>query len=425
MQNKTVRMITRDAMFLALLIVCTFFTIQVPPATKFTLQLLAVFLIANFLPLVDGLIIVTLYIAMGLIGIPVFAGFSGGPAYVAAPTFGFVYGFYFVILINHLFNDLLLRRVKIDVVKTVIGSVISLIVLYIVGFIHGYLILKNLKGMTTLTFVAGLNIFIIPYIPFDIAKLVVACLITSRYMNLLVPYKRRHFDEINSTNTFLKENYAFYPNLTFVDASFQKEGKGRLGRKWDGTKGEALTFSILIKDKKLLSKAPLLSLLSGYVVMNYLESMGLKDVMIKWPNDVYVGGKKICGILLESVVKKDVKALVIGIGINVNQTSFEEDFRRTPTSMKLETNKDYEIKEIRKALYPLIKEELKKFVNGSSSYLEGINSHNFLLGQDCSCVYEGSEKKIVVKEIGEDGSLIGEIDGEEKHIFTDEISFNH
>lgn len=419
--NKTVRMITRDAMFLALLIVCTFFTIDTG-VTKFTLQLLAVFLIADFLPLVDGLVIITTYIAMGLLGIPVFASFGGGFAYVASPTFGFVYGFYFVILINHLFKDFLLKGIKLDIVRNVIGSLVSLIVLYIVGFIHGYLILVYLKGKTGLTIAAGLGLFVIPYIPFDIAKLVVASGIATKYINILVPYKRRHFDEIGSTNTFLKENYRFYPNLTFVDASFQKEGKGRLGRSWDGTKGQALTFSVLIKDKKLLSEAPKLSLLSGYVVMNYLESIGLKDVSIKWPNDVYVGGKKISGILLESVTKKDIKALVIGIGLNVNQESFEEGYRRTPTSIRIETGKEIEIKEIRKTLYPLLKEELKKFKNGSSSYLEGINSHNFLIGKECYCIHEGMEKKMIVKEIGNDGSLVGEIEGEEKRIFTDEIS---
>lgn len=412
-------------MFLALLIVCTFFTIQVPPATKFTLQLLVVFLIANFLPLVDGLVIVTLYIAMGLIGIPVFAGFAGGPAYVMAPTFGFVYGFYFVILINHLFNDLLLRMIKIDIIKTVIGSVVSLVVLYIVGFIHGYLVLVNLKGMSDLTIAAGMGIFITPYIPFDIAKIVVACIVTSRYMNLLVPYKRRHFDEIDSTNTFLLENYKFYGNMTFVDASYQSKGKGRMDRVWESKKNDSLMFSILIKDKELLQKAPLLSLLAGSSVLNCLEQENVSNASIKWPNDVYVNGKKICGILLESVsVGSEIKALVIGIGLNVNQEEFPDNLRRDPTSMKKELGHEVDIKALRKTLYSIIKNELKEFKANNSKYLEVIRDHNYLKDMDCLCVYEGEEKQIHVTDIADDGSLVGLIDGEEKHIFSDEISFN-
>ena len=112
---------TLDALFLALLIVSSFISIDVGYC-KFTLQLLTVFLIANFLSLADGLIIIALYIVMGLIGIPVFAGFGGGIAYAASPTFGFVYGFIFVILLNHLFSDVLLKRVRNELWKSLISS---------------------------------------------------------------------------------------------------------------------------------------------------------------------------------------------------------------------------------------------------------------------------------------------------------------
>ncbi len=413
---------TLDALFLALLIVSSFISIDVGYC-KFTLQLLTVFLIANFLSLVDGLIVIGLYILMGLIGIPVFAGFGGGIAYAASPTFGFVYGFFFVILLNHLFSDVLLKRMGNELWKSLIGSSVSLIALYAVGFVHGYLILTLVKGKSDFTLGAAFTLFLAPYIPFDIAKLGIASFISSRYVNVLLPSRRVHFNEVDSTNTYLKENYRIYKNLSFVDASYQKKGKGRLGRSWEADKDESLMFSVLIKDKKLLQNAPKLSLVAGSAVFKYLQQIGLKNVSIKWPNDIYANEKKICGILLESVSHKKVDATIIGIGLNVNQETFPEGFFRTPTSIRLETGSPMDLRDIKKDLYKIIKEELLLLKEEKSDYLKVINENSYLKGKDCYCTYNGEKKEIKVLRIDEDGSLIGIIDGDEKKIISDEITF--
>ena len=413
---------TLDALFLALLIVSSFISIDVGYC-KFTLQLLTVFLIANFLSLADGLIIIALYILMGLIGIPVFAGFGGGIAYAASPTFGFVYGFFFVILLNHLFSDVLLKGMGNELWKSLIGSSVSLIALYAVGFVHGYLIITLVRGNSDFLLSTAFGLFIAPYIPFDIAKLAIASFIASRYVNVLLPSRRIHFSEIDSTNTYLKKNYLVYKNLSFVDASYQKKGKGRLGRSWEAKKDESLMFSVLIKDKKLLQNASILSLVAGSAVFKYLQQIGLKKVSIKWPNDIYVDGKKICGILLESVSHKEIDAVVIGIGLNVNQETFPEDFYRTPTSIRLETGSTMDLGEIKKDLYKTIKEEIISLKEGTSDYLKVINDNNYLKDQKCFCTYKGERKEIEVLRIDEEGRLVGIVDGDEKKILSDEITF--
>ncbi|MBR6056472.1 MAG: biotin--[Bacilli bacterium] len=422
MKNKTVRAMTLDALFLALLIVSSFISIDVGYC-KFTLQLLTVFLIANFLSLVDGLIVIGLYIVMGLIGIPVFAGFGGGIAYAASPTFGFVYGFIFVILLNHLFSDVLFKKMRNELWKSLIASSVSLIALYAVGFVHGYLILTLVKGKSDFTLGAAFGLFLAPYIPFDIGKLVIASFISSRYVSVLLPSRRIHFNEIDSTNTYLKENYRIYKNLSFVDASYQSKGKGRLGRKWEASKDEALMFSVLIKDKKLLQNAPILSLVAGSAVFKFLEQIGLENVSIKWPNDIYVNGKKICGILLESVSHEKIDAVIIGIGLNVNQETFPEGFYRTPTSIRLETGSTMDLRDIKKDLYRIIKEEIVSFKEGTSDYLKVINEHNYLKDEKCFCTYKGEKKEIKVLRIDDEGDLVGVIDGDEKKIISDEITF--
>ena len=208
-----------------------------------------------------------------------------------------------------------------------------------------------------------------------------------------------------------------------MDASYQKKGKGRLGRKWEASKDEALMFSVLIKDKKLLQNAPILSLVAGSAVFKYLLQIGLENVSIKWPNDIYVNGKKICGILLESVSHEKIDAVIIGIGLNVNQETFPEGFYRTPTSIRLETGSREDLKDIKKDLYKIIKEEILSLEEGRSDYLKVINEHNYLKDEKCFCTYKGEKKEIKVLRIDDEGDLVGVIDGDEKKIISDEITF--
>ena len=131
--------------------------------------------------------------------------------------------------------------------------------------------------------------------------------------------KELFFETIDSTNTYLKQNYENLDNFTFVRADLQTSGRGRSSRKWLSKKGDNLLFSLLIKDKELINKYKALSINSAYLVLKILEEYGLKNLSLKWPNDIYVNGNKICGILLESVSKQEIECLIIGIGLNVNQ----------------------------------------------------------------------------------------------------------
>ena len=144
-------------------------------------------------------------------------------------------------------------------------------------------------------------------------------------------------------------------DFTFVSADYQSAGRGRTGRSWESVPGENIMFSILIKDKELVSKFGLLSVASAVAVMNAVKKLGVKGVSVKWPNDVYINGKKTCGILLEGVtIKGELKEVVIGIGLNVNQTEFGSVLHKA-TSLKLESDKDFKIKDVKKLVYKEIK----------------------------------------------------------------------
>lgn len=186
-------------------------------------------------------------------------------------------------------------------------------------------------------------------------------------------YHYLHFDEIDSTNNYLKNSYKLLNSFTFVSTDYQSAGKGRNDRIWFSNPGENLMFSLLIKDENLLKKFSSLSIVSAAIIAELIESLGIKDVTIKWPNDVFIKNKKICGILLEGQI---LEYLVIGVGLNVNQKSFPDGLRKPATSLSLELNKDLNVNEIKEQLFSQMTKELSAL--NSHKYLEYFKNHNYL-----------------------------------------------
>ena len=187
-------------------------------------------------------------------------------------------------------------------------------------------------------------------------------------------YYSLHFDEIDSTNNYLKSGYRLLNNFTFVSANYQSHGKGRNDRTWISNPGENLMFSFLIKDEPLLKQSSIISLLTAIEVAKIIESYGLKEISIKWPNDVLIGDKKVCGILAEAQLPD---YLVVGVGLNVNQKEFPNDLRRPATSLALELKIDVNVEELKEKLFSQIAGSLNKGNNN----LDYFREHNYLLNK--------------------------------------------
>jgi len=111
------------------------------------------------------------------------------------------------------------------------------------------------------------------------------------------------------------------PEGTVVAAETQTKGRGRQGRRWSSTAGKSLAFSILLRPKLHADELPEITLASAVAVAKTLEDFHFKP-QIKWPNDLLLEGRKVCGILTEMGPKKDKMAsVVLGIGVNLNQTA--------------------------------------------------------------------------------------------------------
>ena len=186
-------------------------------------------------------------------------------------------------------------------------------------------------------------------------------------------YHLLHFKEIDSTNNYLKNSYQLLDDFTFATADYQSHGKGRNDRVWQSNSGENLMFSFLIKNKELMNKAESFSILTAVEVAKLIEKYDIDNVSIKWPNDILIGDKKVCGILLEGQVPD---YLVVGVGLNVNQKEFSDDLRRPATSLSLEAKQQFDIEELRDRLFSNI---VNNFNNiKSNDYLDYFRKHNYL-----------------------------------------------
>jgi BirA family biotin operon repressor/biotin-[acetyl-CoA-carboxylase] ligase len=134
-------------------------------------------------------------------------------------------------------------------------------------------------------------------------------------------------DAIDSTNEFLKalSNKQTLENFTVVTAENQTKGKGQMGSVWSSEVGKNLVMSVLVKDFLLsIDQIYTLNVAVSVSVIKALESYNIPDLSIKWPNDIMSYNKKIGGILIENSIKSDGTIVsIVGLGLNVNQTNFE------------------------------------------------------------------------------------------------------
>ncbi|MCD6336846.1 MAG: biotin--[acetyl-CoA-carboxylase] ligase [Candidatus Marinimicrobia bacterium] len=141
-------------------------------------------------------------------------------------------------------------------------------------------------------------------------------------------------NEIDSTNKELLENAAHYEHGAVFCSRKQTAGRGRQKREWHSQNG-GLYFSVLLKDQKNISKIYPFVLLSALAVVRCIHSCATHGIAIKWPNDIYINHRKVCGILTESSTRGNTTDIVIGIGINVNNNvSHIKNLRNPAVSLK-------------------------------------------------------------------------------------------
>ena len=147
-----------------------------------------------------------------------------------------------------------------------------------------------------------------------------------------------YFDTIGSTNIKAQElAEKGYPSGTLVVADKQESGKGRRGRSWVSPSGTGIFMTLMIKPDINPNNASMLTLVAALAVAKAITSVTGEEALIKWPNDIVINGKKVCGILTEMNAQFDyINHIVVGIGINVHNESFPEEISQMASSLMIE-----------------------------------------------------------------------------------------
>ena len=232
-------------------------------------------------------------------------------------------------------------------------------------------------------------------------------------------YNIINFNVISSTNKYLKENYSHYPEYTVVKADKQTEGKGRMSRRWESEEGKNLTFSILLKQQIDSEKMPLLSLVVG---ASLYETIGKYiKCEIKWPNDIIVNNKKIAGILVESIFSSKLEAVVLGIGINVNQEIFSNDLLIKATSLSNELKQKIDCEKLLNEFINEFDIMYNDFIIGNNRFINICKENNYLKQKEVFY----NNKQIKVLDISDNGNLIIKDEEGIKELYFGEVTFTN
>ena len=152
-----------------------------------------------------------------------------------------------------------------------------------------------------------------------------------------------YFDSIDSTNTKAKElAEQGYPSGTLVVADRQEAGRGRRGRSWESPSGVGIFMTLVLKPEINPNNASMLTLVAALATAKAISDVTGEEAKIKWPNDIVLGTRKICGILTEMSAQFDyINHIVIGIGINVHNEAFPEELQNTASSLLLECGRHF------------------------------------------------------------------------------------
>lgn len=237
----------------------------------------------------------------------------------------------------------------------------------------------------------------------------------------------QYFQSIDSTNKKAKEIAFHEEEGTILIAEEQLEGKGRLGRDWISPRGKGIWMSIILKPKVEPMAVAKTTLLGAAAVHKALENMNINSE-IKWPNDILINNKKVCGILTEMNCELNmINYVVIGIGINVNlnENDIPEELKYKATSIKISEGKEID----RKILVAHILNEFENLYipfmdKGDATRAINICRENSaLIGKEVRII-TGEEIKLgKVLDVNEDGELVVELgNGIIENVFSGEIS---
>jgi len=176
------------------------------------------------------------------------------------------------------------------------------------------------------------------------------------------------YDSVESTQTIAKQSLVDNQYTMLILSDEQTKGRGRFNRNWSSSKGKGLWMSVVLRPNVSFAMIPKFNLFIALGIRDAIQAFSKDKVEIKWPNDIYINDKKVCGFLTEMVANADaVEAIICGIGINLNHQ--EEDFsdiiRHRATSIRLHYSEEINRYQFLKRLIEGIEKRYHQFLNSS------------------------------------------------------------
>lgn len=232
-------------------------------------------------------------------------------------------------------------------------------------------------------------------------------------------------ETVDSTNNFLKNIASQSEAGTVIVSREQTGGKGRLGRVWQSKKDDTISFSVLLKPRISPMEVSAITPLCGLAVTKALNNYFDFGAKIKWPNDVIIGSKKLCGILTEMGCEFDrVDYLIVGIGINLLNKDFPEEIAFKATSCSIESNKEINRNLL---LANILKEIEDTLLTGDYRFnndnLKSYKENCVTLGREISFTRKGEKLSGKATDINDQGELIVSLmDGTTETVFSGEVT---
>ena len=222
----------------------------------------------------------------------------------------------------------------------------------------------------------------------------------------------RQFDSLDSTNEHLKGmlRTSKVAEGTVIVSNYQSAGKGQMGAAWQSSLGLNLLCSTLLQPT-FLRPDQLFSLtqITSLAVIALLEDLGMNDLRIKWPNDVYVGSRKIAGLLIENNLKgSQLKDVIVGLGLNINEVDFPVMLKDKATSIRLETEQSFDILDI---LFKYVKNLEQYYLLLKANKAKAISQQyeSFLLGKGSKRTFihaSGERFEGIIQGVDQSGRLM-------------------
>lgn len=243
-------------------------------------------------------------------------------------------------------------------------------------------------------------------------------LLSKEYIKKESKYHCIILEEVDSTNNYAKK--LDVKQNTVIIANSQTKGRGRLGRDFISNNGKGIYMSIVLTDFNNLIDITKITCLMAVVVSTILDELTGLKTKIKWVNDIYINDKKVCGILVESIIKNnEIKKIIIGIGINVYKQEFPIELKTKVTSLEDNTTCFLDRNKIITTILNKLDETLKDF--STNLFMEEYKMRSNLIGRVVQIQERGISYKGQVIDINDQGNLVVKISKDIKVLYSGEV----